>query len=70
MRTGINISFNGSFIYPLVHLISFGVGSILKKAVVAGDEIKIREILNMTVLVNHAALNGAQMVRFLNGLPG
>jgi pyruvate/2-oxoglutarate dehydrogenase complex dihydrolipoamide acyltransferase (E2) component len=59
---------NGWFIHRSVHPISFGVGSILKKAVVVGYEIKIREILNMTILVDHDVVDGAQMVRFLNDL--
>ena len=59
---------NGWFIHKSVHPISFGVGSILKKPVVIYNEIKIREILNMTILVDHDVIDGAQMVRFLNDL--
>lgn len=56
---------NGWFIHKSVHPISFGIGSILKKSVVVDNEIRIREILNMTVLVDHDVIDGAQMVRFL-----
>ncbi len=59
---------NGWFIQRSVHPVSFGVGSVLKKPVVTGNEIKIREILNMTVLVDHDVVDGAPMVRFLNDL--
>jgi pyruvate/2-oxoglutarate dehydrogenase complex dihydrolipoamide acyltransferase (E2) component len=59
---------NGWFIQKSVHPISFGVGSVLKKAVVIDNEIKIREILNMTILVDHDVIDGAPMVRFLNDL--
>lgn len=59
---------NGWFIQKSVHPISFGVGSVLKKAVVLDNEIKIREILNMTILVDHDVIDGAPMVRFLNDL--
>jgi pyruvate/2-oxoglutarate dehydrogenase complex dihydrolipoamide acyltransferase (E2) component len=59
---------NGWFIHKSVHPISFGVGSILKKPVVIDNEIKIREILNMTVLVDHDVIDGAPMVRFLDDL--
>ena len=59
---------NGWFIHRSVHPISFGVGSILKKPVVTGDEILIREILNMTILVDHDVIDGAPMVRFLDDL--
>jgi pyruvate/2-oxoglutarate dehydrogenase complex dihydrolipoamide acyltransferase (E2) component len=56
---------NGWFIHKSVHPVSFGIGSILKKAVVVGNEVKIREILNMTILVDHDVMDGAPMVRFL-----
>jgi len=59
---------NGWFIHKSVHPISFGVGSILKKPVVIKNEVKIREILNMTVLVDHDVIDGAPMVRFLDDL--
>lgn len=59
---------NGWFIQKSVHPVSFGIGSVLKKAVVCDGEIKIREILNMTILVDHDVIDGAPMVRLLNDL--
>ena len=59
---------NGWFIQKSVHPISFGIGSILKKAVVIDNEIRIREILNMTILFDHDVVDGAPMVRCLNEL--
>ena len=59
---------NGWFIHKSIHPVSFGVGSILKKPVVINDEIKIREILNMTILIDHDVIDGAPMVRLLNDL--
>lgn len=59
---------NGWFIHKSVHPLSFGIGSVLKKPVVNDNEIKIREILNMTILVDHDVIDGAPMVRFLNDL--
>ena len=59
---------NGWFIHKSVHPVSFGVGSILKKPVVYENEVKIREILNMTILVDHDVIDGAPMVRFLDDL--
>ncbi|HNX84104.1 MAG: 2-oxo acid dehydrogenase subunit E2 [Bacteroidales bacterium] len=59
---------NGWFIHKSVHPISFGVGSVLMKPVVIGNEIKAREVLNMTVLVDHDVIDGAPMVRFLGDL--
>lgn len=59
---------NGWFIQRSVHPISFGIGSVLKKAVVVDNEIMIREILNMTILIDHDVIDGAPMVRLLNEL--
>jgi pyruvate/2-oxoglutarate dehydrogenase complex dihydrolipoamide acyltransferase (E2) component len=59
---------NGWFIHRSIHPVSFGIGSVLKKPVVAGNEIKIREILNMTILIDHDVIDGAPMVRLLNEL--
>ena len=59
---------NGWFIHKSVHPISFGVGSIIKKPVVYENQVKIREILNLTILIDHDIIDGAPMVRFLNEL--
>jgi pyruvate/2-oxoglutarate dehydrogenase complex dihydrolipoamide acyltransferase (E2) component len=59
---------NGWFIYSSVHPLSFGVGSIIKKPVVVKDRIEIREMLNMTVLINHDVIDGADMARFISRL--
>ncbi len=59
---------NGWFIHKSVHPVSFGIGSILKKPVVINNEIKIREMLNMTILADHDVIDGAPMVRFLDDL--
>jgi pyruvate/2-oxoglutarate dehydrogenase complex dihydrolipoamide acyltransferase (E2) component len=59
---------NGWFIHKSIHPVSFGIGSIIRKPVVVDNEIKIREILNMTILVDHDVFDGAPMVRLLNDL--
>lgn len=59
---------NGWFIHKSAHPLSFGLGSVIKKAVVINDEIKIREILNVTVLLDHDVIDGAPMVRFIKTL--
>jgi pyruvate/2-oxoglutarate dehydrogenase complex dihydrolipoamide acyltransferase (E2) component len=59
---------NGWFIHKSVHPISFGIGSVIKKPVVIDNTIKIREILNMTILIDHDVIDGAPMVRLLNDL--
>lgn len=59
---------NGWFIHKSVHPLSFGVGSIIRKPLVVDSDIKIREVLNMTILIDHDVIDGAQMVRLLNDL--
>ena len=59
---------NGWFIPVSIHPVSFGIGSIIKKAVVVNNEVKVREILNMTILLDHDVIDGAPMVRFVNDL--
>ncbi len=59
---------NGWFIPISVHPICFGISSILKKPVVIDNNIEIREILKMTILLDHDVIDGAQMVRFISDL--
>lgn len=59
---------NGWFIHRSVHPVSFGIGSVIKKPVVINNEVKIREILNMTVLIDHDLVDGAPMVRMLKDI--
>jgi pyruvate/2-oxoglutarate dehydrogenase complex dihydrolipoamide acyltransferase (E2) component len=59
---------NGWFIPISVHPICFGVGSVIKKPVVALDSIVIREILNMTILIDHDIIDGAPMARLIANL--
>ena len=60
---------NGWFIHRSVHPVSFGIGLVLiKKPVVINNEVKIREILNMTVLIDHDLVDGAPMVRMLKDI--
>jgi len=59
---------NGWFIHRSVHPLSFGIGSVLKKPVVIDNEIRIREVLIMTILIDHDVIDGGEMVRFLQDL--
>jgi len=61
-------SLNAWFIHKSVHPVSFGIGSVLKKPMVVNNEIKIREVLHLTVLLDHDAADGAPMARFLKSL--
>src|SRR5574344_9031 len=59
---------NGWFIPISVHPICFGIGSIIKKPTVIDNEIAIREILNVSILIDHDVMDGAPMARFINEL--
>jgi len=59
---------NGWFIPISVHPICFGVGSIIKKPSVIDDKIEIREILNMSILIDHDVIDGAPMARLISDL--
>ncbi|MGW8316511.1 MAG: 2-oxo acid dehydrogenase subunit E2 [Bacteroidales bacterium] len=61
---------HGWFIHKSIHPISFGIGAVTRKPRVVGNEVKIREILQMTVLLDHDVIDGAPMVRFINALAG
>lgn len=60
----------GWFIPVSVHPICFGISSISKKPVVVDDQIEIREVLNMTILLDHDVIDGAPMARFISDLSG
>lgn len=59
---------SGWFIPVAVHPACFGIGKIKKKPVVIEDRIEIREILYMTVLLDHDVIDGAPMARFISDL--
>lgn len=59
---------DGWFIHRSVHPVSFGIGSIMEKPRVVDKEIRIRQVLNMTVLMDHDVVDGAPMVRFIKDL--
>ena len=59
---------NGWFVQTSVHPLSFGAGSIIRKPVVSGDEVRIAEMLHLTVLIDHDAVDGAPMARFIAAL--
>lgn len=59
---------NGWFVPFSVHPICFGLSTKTKKPVVINKNIEIREILNMTVLLDHDVMDGAPMARLINDL--
>lgn len=61
---------SGWFIPISVHPICFGISTIAKKPIVIGDKIEIREILDMTILIDHDVIDGSPMARFISDLSG
>ncbi len=59
---------NGWFIPISVHPVCFGIGKVSKQPVVINDVIEIREVLKMTVLLDHDVIDGAEMARFISKL--
>lgn len=51
-----------------MHTLAIGLGSIIKKPRVVNDRMEIREILHMTVLLDHDVIDGAPAARFVNEL--
>lgn len=59
---------NGWFIPVSVHPICFGISSVIKKPSVVNNRIEVREILNMSILIDHDVIDGAPMARFISEL--
>lgn len=59
---------SGWFIPVSIHPICFGIGSVIKKPIVIDNKIEIREVLNMTILLDHDVFDGAPMARFIADL--
>jgi len=57
---------NGYGVPITPHVLGLLVGGLGKKPVVVGDKIKIREVLCLTLSMNHDVVDGAPAVRFLN----
>ncbi|HPT15359.1 MAG TPA: 2-oxo acid dehydrogenase subunit E2 [Bacteroidales bacterium] len=61
---------NGWFIPVSVHPVCFGINGIAKKPLEVDGAVEVREMLNLTVLLDHDVVDGAYMARFLNELSG
>jgi pyruvate/2-oxoglutarate dehydrogenase complex dihydrolipoamide acyltransferase (E2) component len=65
---GMTGNVSGWFIPISVHPICFGISNIAKKPIVIDDKIVIREILNLTILIDHDVIDGSPMARFIRDL--
>jgi len=61
---------SGWFVQTSVHPLSIGVGAIVPKPVAADGGIRVGEILHLTLLIDHNAVDGGPMARFINSLRG
>ena len=58
----------GWIIPKTIHNLAIGLGSIVKKPRVLNGEIVIREILHLTILIDHDAVDGLPAAKFTNKL--
>lgn len=65
---GMSRNIKGWFIPISVHPICFGISKINNKPGVTENRIEIREVLNMTILIDHDVIDGAPMARFISEL--
>lgn len=61
-------TYSGWIIPKSIHNLSFGIGSITLKPWIYENEITKREIMNLTVLFDHDAVDGVPAARFTNKL--
>ncbi|MBN2279997.1 MAG: 2-oxo acid dehydrogenase subunit E2 [Candidatus Marinimicrobia bacterium] len=56
---------NGWFLPTTIHPVSFGISSITLKPRIIKNKILPRDILNMTIVMDHNVIDGADMARFV-----
>lgn len=65
---GMSGNVNAWFIHKSIHPISFGIGSVTKKPIVINNSVEVREVLNMTILLDHDVIDGVPMAKFVRDL--
>ena len=63
-NTGMVGAASGWIIPRTIHNLAIGIGSVNKRPWVVGKEIQIRDILHLTVIFDHDAIDGAPAARF------
>lgn len=59
----------GGWFLPIsVHPVCFGIGSVIRKPKVIKDEVIIRKVLYMSILMDHDVADGGMMARFVDSL--
>lgn len=65
---GMKGSVSGWMIPYSIHPLCFAIGSIIKKPAVVNDRIEIRDMLQMTILIDHDVVDGVPAARFVSCL--
>lgn len=63
-------SISGWIVPKSIHNLCFGIGSLNKRPWIVGGKIEIREILHLTVLFDHDAVDGVPAAKFVSRLVG
>jgi pyruvate/2-oxoglutarate dehydrogenase complex dihydrolipoamide acyltransferase (E2) component len=59
---------NGWVIHKTIHPLSIGVDAITQKPRVVKNQIVIRDVLHLTLLIDHDVIDGVPMARMTNRL--
>lgn len=62
------IRFPGWIIPRTMHNLAFGLGSVIRKPRVVGEEVLPRDVLHLTVILDHDVVDGAPAARFTSRL--
>ncbi len=67
-NTGLSGSVSGWLVPKSIHNLCFGIGSMTKRPWVVAGEVAVRDILKLTILFDHDAVDGAPAARFTASL--
>jgi pyruvate/2-oxoglutarate dehydrogenase complex dihydrolipoamide acyltransferase (E2) component len=65
---GMSGNFPGWIVPKSIHNLCFGIGTIIKKPWINNNAIAIREIMHLTILFDHDAVDGSPAARFTDAL--
>jgi hypothetical protein len=62
------LRFPGWILHRTMHNLAFGLGSVVRKPGIVGNAIEPRDILHLSVLLDHDVVDGAPAARFVSKL--
>jgi pyruvate/2-oxoglutarate dehydrogenase complex dihydrolipoamide acyltransferase (E2) component len=62
------VRFPGWIVPRSMHNLTFGLGSVVRKPRVVNEEVRPRDVLHLTVLLDHDVVDGAPAARFVSRL--